>query len=413
MATPLQEFLVTIRYSEDEASRRRTESSLKSYAGTLLKLTAGVVGMAAAIAKTTYEIGKGINSIYLTAKDFHNSSIQQFKGITEAAKDAGSSVEEMSAALAGMGKFRRTTGAGATEYLRQLIPGITGKESDTQLMKMMVANIPAIKKQYSEESFIPMAEAAGIPYEISHRMYEGQFTSKDIQKHEAAAGTGLDQIAPTIHEEFVRFGVDMDKMTNALAGTFGQSLSNVIDGELKIFEMGLKGFNENKDEIKAFTDKFTGAFDKLITKFDEQQKPMTRIAEALEKLTDPLKLVTDNLGMVASTVGILSALVALNPRAVIGGSGSGAIPLLKALLPVFRPGMAAVLSGYLGYQIGEKIDENTGISSKLGIGTYNVLHDENGENILSNKADALARWANKDNSSEAVKNRQNVGLGAL
>jgi len=408
MSETLQEFLVKIKYAEDTNSKSSMLSGLKSTAGTITSIAEKAAGMAALVGALTFKIAKDVNSLYLTAQNLGGSTVRTFKAMTEAAQDVGSSIDEMTSSLEGLQKFRRMTGEGANQFLRQFAPNINNKDSAPEALLKIAQNIPTLKAQgMREEQFLQAMEVTGVGYDVGYKVWERtpEFLEQQ-QKHTEAIGTGIDKMAPGLHEQFVEFGLKMDEAINAASLTFGDTLKNVIDGELKIFQMAIDGLEKNSDQIKEYTDAFTGKMNEVIGKFDKLDLSLKGIDKSLERISHPIDLLIDNLGLLTSAIGILSAITVLNPNAKFGGAVGAS--LLKLLSP--RMLGAIGLTSYLGYKIGDKIQEQIPQETKDNIDRGIMGTDENNTNRFERAEQSVKKWISKGNTPYAAKTREEAGM---
>lgn len=428
----LQEFIVRIKYVEDSASRNNMISGIKGIAGELTKISAIGLGAATLIAKGTLSIAEGINSIYNTSRLLSNSTVQSLRAITEAAADVGDSVEGMTGSLSNLNKFIKMSGPGALNFLQTLTGSpIKPGTATTDIMSAIAKNIPNLKEQgMTPEYFYNAVTTAGVSFESAQAMWEqnAEFL-KQQEKHSNAFGTSTDKtLAPDIHGQMNQLTVDFSKGLGILSETFGQSLKNVIDGELKIFEGVLKGLDNNQEGIKTIADEITekmdefggtlgtmlGQFslanttlDALKEIFRTMQDLTKSLITSIDKLGDPLSLIKDGIDFLAG------ATVAANGLKGLSFFNKGGIPKDANLMSAF-PWIRAAMVGIGAYEMTSAINGGLGNpAGDLGNVTYNMTHDEYGENIASKGATALARWGNKDSSDKAVHERERMSYDYL
>lgn len=139
MADTLQEFLVSLKYQQDEASQRRlldgvktTESKIGSFAKTSLKAAAALGAMGVIAAKGTLDYAKGVEQLNFVAKRT-NTSLASLIALQKAAASFGSSAGGAQGSLEGIASFMRNN-PGSAAFLSSI--GVkekdaNGKQRDT------------------------------------------------------------------------------------------------------------------------------------------------------------------------------------------------------------------------------------------------------------------------------------------
>ena len=313
MTELLQEYLVKIKYQTDETSKNTMLSGLKSTAGIVKGIAETVIATTAAVAGITYKLSKSVNSMYLESRNLGNSTVSSFRSIASAAEDVGSSVEQMTSALGGLEKFRRMTGAGANQFLSSFAgTDLTGKSS-TDVMLSILKNIPQLKKQgMREETFLNAMEVSGMGYDVGYQAWERpEEMMKQYNKHKEANGSGIEKIAPGIHDQMTQFSVDIDKAMNVGASHFGELLQQINAKELEYFNLAITKVNEGasiiENTFKELSKNFKEYSEKIHTGFEVLIKEYQKNTLGLDKIADKLDIL-ENLG---SVLGSLGALVGL------------------------------------------------------------------------------------------------------
>jgi len=299
MTQLLEEYLVKIKYQSDDTSKNNMLSGLKETSNIVMGISKAIIGAVTATAGITYTLSKAVNSMYLESRNLGNSTVSSFRSITEAAQDVGSSVDQMSSSLNNLEKFRRMTGSGANQFLSQFSgTNLTGKNT-TDVMMDIIKNIPNLKKQgMREETFLNAMEVGGMGYDVGYQAWERpDELIKQYQKHKVANGSGIDNMAPGIHDQMTQFSVDIDKAMNVGATHFGEMLQQVNATELSLFESAIKAFDENASKIesgmkefaKVITDSITPAMNELKNKYSTISKELNSISASLEKVVNPFE----------------------------------------------------------------------------------------------------------------------------
>lgn len=134
MATEtLQEFLVSVRYAVDASSEQALINGLKRIGTSVTGVAAELIGLAAAILKLTEHFAKAGEQFYFMSQRL-GSSVSDIQAATLAMTDLGASTEEARGSMEALGRFSRSYGPIATQFLAQI--GITASGTEGRLRQL-------------------------------------------------------------------------------------------------------------------------------------------------------------------------------------------------------------------------------------------------------------------------------------
>lgn len=417
--TELQSFLIKLRYQIDEASFNKADSKTSELLKSAFKWTA-IISAFKVAQKHVFEYTESLSDFYLKSKNLGNSSIEAFKSLGKAAADVGSSIDEMTSALEGLQKFKRTMGPGAINYIRQFAPDITSKDSATDMMNKLINNMPSLKKRgMTEPNFIKAMEMAGVDYNTAWQLYENPEKLRErTEVHKKALGDAEDKLAPKANEAMLSMSEAKSAGTNFWASTGGSAEVTAMKWEADHLAELAESAKEYVPEIDKAMDKIAGMFEQMKGAFDSESSYLKRIAEGIERISHPVDTALNALGVGGATAGALGTAAILNPRAVVGGTG---IPLSKFANPLSRPSLAVELSAYAGFEGTRRLNALLGNpAGTWGSMYYDYSHDVNGNATkpVSKALDwyneeAPSWFSQKHNAGEASDRKKAIAAGLL
>ena len=355
-----------------------------------------------AFSSATYKYAEGINSIYNATRNVGSSSIQTFKSMTEAARDMGSSVEEMSSALEGLQKFRRMYGPSANQYLRQFAPDITDKEGAPEALLKIAKNMSNLKKQGLDEQTFLHGMEQYVGYDTAYKLYEKpeEFTNS-VEAHKNAVGTSTDKIGDKAHEDIVAFGLTMDRVNETINRQIGGELLTTLKSEIDVADKVLVSVDKAAGDFKDGIAKITEVFGKEGFSIDSLKDAFTASLPSLKDLGEQVKNAIGSMGTLGTAIAGLTAVSLLSIAASKAGSILGMIGKGK-LLRLLTAGMGFELGSYIRESLGAKNVDDT-VESGL----------QTSENIAESTTNGLAKWWNSKNSPKDVQERESTAISTF
>jgi hypothetical protein len=203
MADTLQEFLVSLKYQQDEASARRmldgvktTESKLGSMAKMSAKAGAAILGMGVMAAKGTLKYASAMEQVNFTAQRTH-TTIARLIALQKTAASFGSSAGGAQGSIEGVAGFiRNNPGSGA--FLSSIgvkLKDNKGHERDTVAIMKDLAHAFRAMPQYRANQYASML---GIDENTELAMRKKGFVAS-LDKYEAAEGKNMGKAGAGAH----------------------------------------------------------------------------------------------------------------------------------------------------------------------------------------------------------------------
>lgn len=132
----LKEFLVKIKYQQDDASQAKALGGVETASKAILKLGAATVAAGVAVAAGTLKYAQGMNSTYLATQRM-GMGIKEMRSMTSAAAELGTSVEDMQGSMNGFASFMRRNPMGSVDFLKGMGVDVEkGESKDKTLNKV-------------------------------------------------------------------------------------------------------------------------------------------------------------------------------------------------------------------------------------------------------------------------------------
>ncbi|MBC7074659.1 MAG: hypothetical protein H5T98_01025 [Syntrophomonadaceae bacterium] len=313
MADTLQEFLVSLKYQQDEASQRRlldgvktTESKIGSFAKTSLKAAAALGAMGLVAAKGTLNYARSMEQLGFAANRT-GTHIADLIALQKAAASFGSSAGGAQGSLEGVAGFiRNNPGSGA--FLSSIgikLKDNKGHARDTVAIMKDLAHAFQGMPQYQAKQY---AEMLGIDENTELAMRQKGFGAA-LDKYRAAEGNSMDKAGAKGHAVMNQY---------RLAGAY-------IEGDKATAELTpMEILNKTLEKSNLLMADNNNWLNKLIGEFSVIAPPLAEVGAGMVALGLAKRLIYGGAAASAASGGLTAAEVAgvswLGPLgALVGG----------------------------------------------------------------------------------------------
>jgi len=278
----LKEFLVRIRYAEEQASRIKAINGVNSFGSAIFKLGAAAAAGVTAVIYATTKYADAMNSTYLMTQRL-GMGIKSFKSMSSAAAELGDSVEGMQGSMKGFASFIRGNPFGSISFMQGINKNI--RATDTNDVKLQ-----KLAKTFQEEANDPMRQAINIRKAAMMGISEDTYLSmanpkfNTLQKqHEEALKTS----------EFEKSG----EVANQFKISKDLMMDNLESGMSKFMIEPMENGKEGMDELTEYA--------------NDAGDSLSRLSKITDKLVDGLTGVVQStaqfVGSIAGFVGDLDS----------------------------------------------------------------------------------------------------------
>jgi hypothetical protein len=248
MANVLQEFLVSLKYQQDQSSQRRFFSDLKegersamSFGKKVGLLGAAVVGMGIVAAKGTLQYSKALEQLYFSANRT-GTGIKKLRGMMIGSESLGSSADEALGSIENLASFMRRNPMGSASFMKSI--GVdafsNGKMRDkVDIMNDLSKSFQKMKAAGNEYLVYQYADHFGIGEHQALAMLDPGYVATS-GKFTNAQGTGVDEAGASAH----RLQNENRELEARAFGMTAKTMTPVMDTLTKTLQLTNKELND-------------------------------------------------------------------------------------------------------------------------------------------------------------------------
>lgn len=248
MTDTLKEFLISLKYQQDQSSQRRFFDGLKegerqamSFGKRVGLLGAAVVGMGVMAAKGTLQYSKALEQLYFSANRT-GTGIKKLRGMMIGSESLGSSADEALGSLENLASFMRRNPMGSSSLLKSI--GVdtlsNGKLRDkVEILNDLSKSFQKMRADGKEYLVYQYADQLGIGEHQALAMLDPGYIATN-GKFTNAQGNGVDEAGASAH----RLQNENRELEARAFGMTAKTMTPVMDTLTKTLQLTNKELND-------------------------------------------------------------------------------------------------------------------------------------------------------------------------